>query len=103
MNDVVKAVHFPIPTSDQLRHNMKDSDRYTVVDMNHSFHQFPMDKESQQLFVFTTPFGLFRFVMLVMGTPAASGECHKKIGEIVKGLEGVIQIKDDVIVHGEGT
>ena len=87
MNDVVKSVHFPIPTSDSLRHRMKGSDRFTQIDMNHSFHQFPLDKPSQKLFVFTTPFGLFKFVKLVMGTPPASGECHKRIKQVIEGWE----------------
>ena len=37
-----------------------------------------------------------------MGTPTASGECHKRIEEILRGLKGVEQIKDDVVVHGVG-
>ena len=102
MNDMVKSVHFPIPTSDSLRHRMRGSDRFTQIDMNHSFHQFPLDKPSQKLFVFTTPFGLFKFVKLVMGTPPASGECHKRIKQVIEGLDGVEQIKDDLVIHGRG-
>ena len=37
-----------------------------------------------------------------MGTPPASGECHAKMSQILAGLEGVIVIKDDIIVHGKG-
>ena len=102
MNKAVKAVHFPIPTSEQLRHEFQGSDRYSVLDMNHSFHQFVLDEESRQLFTFTTPYGLFRFKRLVMGTPPASGECHSRIRKVIQGLDGVVQIKDDVVIHGKG-
>ena len=37
-----------------------------------------------------------------MGTPPASAECHTKLKEILKDLEGVVQIKDDLVVHGTG-
>ena len=37
-----------------------------------------------------------------MGAPPASAECHGKMKEILKGLEGVVQIKDDLVVHGVG-
>ena len=30
----------PIPTPQELRHSFAGSDRYSVVDLNHSFHQF---------------------------------------------------------------
>ena len=39
---------------------------------------------------------------LVMGTAPASSECHKRIRIILEGLEGVTQIKDDLVVHGKG-
>ena len=102
MADAVKNVHFPIPTPEQLRHQFLGSDRFTTVDMNHAFHQFKIDEESSKLFKFTTPFGLFKFRRLVMGTPPASGECHTKLAQITAGLMGVVQIKDDLVIHGKG-
>jgi hypothetical protein len=35
-----------------------------------------------------------------MGSSPASSEAHKRIKKVVAGLEGVLQIKDDVLVHG---
>ena len=104
MADAVKTSHFPIPTPQELRHNFLGSDRFSVVDLNHAFHQFEMDEASKNLFVFYGPDGtLLRFNRLVMGTSSASSECHERIRQIVEGLEGVQQIKDDVVVHGKGT
>ena len=37
-----------------------------------------------------------------MGTPPASGECHAAMAKILEGLEGVIVIKDDILVHSKG-
>merc|ERR1719347_1408918 len=37
-----------------------------------------------------------------MGTGPASSECHERIRIILEGLEGVTQIKDDLVVHGKG-
>ena len=102
MEDVVLTAHFPIPTAEQLRHQFEGSDRYSVIDLNHAFHQFEIDEESRALFVFTTPFGLYRFKRLVMGTAPASAECHTKLKDLLEGLEGVVQIKDDLVIHGKG-
>ena len=46
--------------------------------------------------------GLYTFNTLVMGTAPASSECHERIRIILEGLEGVTQIKDDLVVHGKG-
>ena len=61
-----------------------------------------MDEESQDLLVFYTPWGLYEYNTLVMGVSCASSECHERIRLIVVGLEGVQQIKDDIVVHGKG-
>ena len=55
MKDAVKTSKFPIPTVAELRHEFRGSDRYSVLDMNHAFHQFSMTEESKKLFVFYTP------------------------------------------------
>ena len=102
MADVIKIPHFPIPTPEQLRHKFSGGDRFSVLDLKHAFHQFEIDEESRKLFVFTTPFGLYRYKRLVMGTPPASAECHSKLAKVLEGLEGVVQIKDDLVIYGKG-
>ena len=102
MKKAVRASHFHIPTPQELRHEFLGSDRFSVVDFNHAFHQFPMDDESKDLFVFHTPWGLHRLNTLVMGTHSGSSELQERVRVILKGLEGVVQIKDDVVIHGTG-
>ena len=59
---------------------------------------------SKDLFVFYGPDNtLLRYNRLVMGTSIASRECHEHIQQIVDGLKGVQQIKDDVVIHCMGT
>ena len=66
------------------------------LDMNHSFFQFPMDKETQRLYMFYMAKGLYKFNMLVQGASLASGKTHERIRKILVGLEVVVQIKDDL-------
>ena len=102
MEKAVRPTHFPMPTSEDLRHRFKGSDRFSLIDLNHAFHQFPLDEESKNLFVFYTPWGLYRYETLVMGVHTASSECQEKVRLLLEGLEGVQQIQDDVVVHGAG-
>ena len=37
MADAVKTAHFPIPTLEELRHDFKDSNRFSILDMNQCF------------------------------------------------------------------
>ena len=99
MVEAVKTSHFPIPTPTELRHEFRGSDRFSQLDMNHSFHQFEMTESSKDLYKFWTPRGLYRFETLVMGVSSGSSECHEKLRGILEGLDGVVQIKDDLVVH----
>ena len=54
------------------------------------------------MFVFTTPFGLYRFKRLVQGISPVSPESHKVLRRMLSGIEGVVQIKDDWTVYGKG-
>ena len=35
-----------------------------------------------------------------MGAHPASGECQSKMAEILRGLDGCVKIKDDIVIHG---
>merc|ERR1711888_546832 len=40
--------------------------------------------------------------MLAMGIHTALSECQEKLRRVLEGLEGVLQIQDDIVVHGKG-
>ena len=102
MNEHLVPTKVPIPTPEQLRHKFHGSDHFTAVDCRDSYFHFLLDPESQNLFKFHGEDGVYRFKVLVMGTPPASGECHNAMAYILQGLKGVVQIKDDIVVHGKG-
>ena len=56
----------------------------------------------RKLFTFRTPWGLYRYVRLPSGVNCASAECNNNFRGIVEGLEGIVQIQDDVVVCGKG-
>ena len=101
LNNWVYQTHEPIPTPGELRHAMKGSNRFSTLDMVHSFHQFVLEPEARKLFTFRAPGGLFRYKRLVMGNSPASSEAHRRIKMVLEGCEGTVQIKDDVLVYGK--
>ena len=102
MAKAVTTSHYPIPTPQELRHSFVGSDTFSALDMRHSFFQFKMDEETKRHYVFWTPWGLYRFETLAMGVSSASAETHERIRRMLARLEGVAQIKDDIVVHGCG-
>ena len=65
------------------------SDRFTALDARDAFYHFLLTKRSQDLFKFNTEEGVYKFLCLVMS-------------QILAGLKGVLAIKDDILVHGNG-
>ena len=102
MNDYIVKTSVPIPTTKELRHDLEGSDRFSALDCWDSFFYFLLDRQSQDLFKFHGVDGIYRFKVLVMGTPPASGKCHAAMANILQELRGVIVIKDDILVHGVG-
>ena len=103
VNKVIYPTHEPIPTSDELRHNLIGCDRFSTLDMTNCYHQFEIEENARKLYAFRTPWGIYRYKRMVMGTSPASSEIQKRIRAIVNHLPGAIHIKDDILIHGVGT
>ena len=102
VNRNVYATHEPIPTTEELRHELKGSDRFTKLDMTNCYHQFEIEEQARKLYSFRTPWGIYRYKRMVMGTSPASSEIQKRIRQIVGKCRNAIHIKDDILVHGKG-
>ena len=102
VNKDIHPSHEPIPTIEQLRHKLKGSDRFSVIDITNCYHQFPLEEDAKKLYCFRTPTGIYRYETLVQGTSPASGEAQKKIRELIKSCTNALNIKDDILIHGKG-
>jgi len=83
VNKVIYPTHEPIPTSDELRHTLIGCDRFSTLDMTNCYHQFEIEENAQKLYAFRTPWGIYRYKRMVMGTSPASSEIQKRIRAIV--------------------
>ena len=90
VNKVVYPTHEPIPTPEELRHKLKGSDRFSTLDMTNCYYQFEIEEDARKLFVFRTPWGIYRYKRMVMGTSPASSEIQKKIRETISQCENAI-------------
>ena len=74
VNEQVYQTHEPIPTPEELRHEFKDSNCFTKLDMTNCYHQFEIEANARKLFAFRTPLGIMQFKRMVPGTSPASSE-----------------------------
>ena len=102
VNKEIYATHEPIPTSEELRHKLRGSDRFSTLDMTNCYHRFVIEENARKLFSFRTPWGIFRYKRMVMGTSPAYSKIQKKIRGIISKCQNAIHIKDDILVHGTG-
>ena len=102
LNKSMYPTHEPIPTVEELRHEVRGSDRFSSLDFTNCYYQFEIEENVRKLYAFRTPWGTYRYKRMVMGTSPESSEIQKKIRETVQNCRNIVHIKDDIIVHGVG-
>ena len=71
------------------------------MDLTYGYHQIPIDKESQNLLVISTPMGRFKFTVLAHGVCSAL-DIFNNLTDGTMTYEGSQAIKnlDDVLLYG---
>ena len=100
-NEAIKRVKHPMPTLDELIHDLNGCKVFSKLDLNQAYHQIELHPESRYITTFSTHLGLHRYKRLNYGVNAASEKFQKIIEDTLSGLEGVRHISDDIIVASE--
>ena len=61
---------------------------FTKIDARKGYHQCPLDKESQILTTFITPFGRFKYLRAPYGISSISEHYNRRMDEALNGLSG---------------
>ena len=101
LNSSVQRERHPIPSVDHILAQLGDPTIFSKLDANLGFWQIHLNKESALLTTFISPFGRFCFNRLPFGITSAPKYFQKCMSEILSGLEGIVCMMDDVLVHGK--
>ena len=52
---------------------------------------------------FATPYGRYRWCRLPFGLSVSSEIFQKRVNQILEGLEGILDITDDILIYGVGS
>jgi transposase InsO family protein len=101
LNKAVKRERFVLPTTDEITAELSGSTVFSSLDAAAGFWQIPLDKDSQRLTTFITPFARYCFKRLPFGISSAPEIFQRKMVETLEGLPGTAVYMDDIIVHGK--
>ena len=85
-------------TLEDIVDKLKGATLFAVFDSTKSFFHVPVDEASKKLTAMLTPIGIFVYNVLAMGLSNATDIFEKCMREIVKDLDGIMNIADDVLV-----
>lgn len=101
-NQAIVRERQPIPTVEEILHDLNGSTVFTKLDLKWGFHQVSLKEESRHITTFATHRGLFRYRRLMFGISSAPEKYQKIIQDVFRTCRGVENIADDIIVHGKG-
>ena len=69
-----------------------------MFDALKGYHRCPLDKTSQLLTTFITPFGRYKFLRTSFGICSISEHYNRRIDEAFSGLKNYRKVVDDVLI-----
>ena len=100
-NDAIVREKFPIPTADDILHEINGSKVFSKLDLKYGYHQLELEEKSREITTTVTHKGYYRYTRLIFGMNNASEYYQYHIGDAIRDCEGVHNISDDIIVHGK--
>jgi len=100
-NNAILRERHPIPTVDEMLHELNQSTVFSKLDLRLGFHQLVLHKDSRAVTTFATHLGLFRYTRLFFGVNSAPEVYQHILKQVLSNCVGAANIADDIIVHGK--
>ena len=101
LNTAVERERYMLPSLEDIAPKLRGSSVFTKLDASSGFYQIPLDKESQILTTFMTPFGRFCFKRIPFGITSAPEIFQRIMSTMLKDHDGTEVIMDDILIHGK--
>ncbi len=90
----------PLPHMEELLSDLRGASVFTTIDLAAAYHQLTLHEECRDITAFITHDGLFRYCRVPYGLASAPAAFQKMMETILKGIRGVRNYLDDIIVYG---
>ncbi|CAB0004121.1 unnamed protein product [Nesidiocoris tenuis] len=103
LNKEIEYFQYPLPTVESAFMYLNGARFFTCLDLNQAFHQIPLDRASQRLTAFQTPFGCYCYKRLPFGVAVGSQALSCLMDEVLGDLKYtfVFNFQDDVFIYSE--
>jgi hypothetical protein len=102
LNKALKRETYHLPVLDDLMPDLARAKVFSSVDLTAGYWHCVLDEESSLLTTFATPFGRYRWKRLPFGLSASSEIFQKRVNQALEGLNGILNITDDILVYRVG-
>ena len=99
VNEAIERERHPIPTIEEVLHDLNGSTVFSKLDLKWGFHQVELETESRRITAFITHRGLFQYKRLMFGITSAPDKYQKIVKDVLIGCKGVANIADDLIIY----
>ena len=96
LNKAIKRNHHKTPTLEELTHKFREARFFSKLDAKSGYWAVKLDKESQLLTTFNSPFGRFCFKRMPFGLVMSQDVFQHKMDQILERCPGTIGIADYV-------
>ncbi len=100
LNKAILRPYYPMRTLEDILPELAGSQYYTKLDTRSAYWTCELSDDSSILTTFNSPYGRYRYLRLPYGLKSSQDVFQRKLDECLEGLNGVVSIVDDVIVHG---
>ena len=101
LNKGVQRELYPLPRVSEMLSQLSKGRLFSKLDANSGFWQVILEPKSRLLTTFITPWGRYCFNRMPFGISSAPEFFQRCMSKILKGLEGVVCMMDDILVYGE--
>ena len=100
-NKAVKRERHVTPTVREMIGDLTGSRVFSKLDLNQGYNQLELAPESRYITTFSTHMGLMRYKRLNFGISSAAEIFQNVIRETLEGIDGAMNISDDILVSGK--
>ena len=98
-NGAIARERHPIPTVEELLHDLNGSTIFSKIDFKWGFHQILLSEESRHISSFVKHRGLHQYKRLMFGVTSAPEKYQQIIRDLLRDCAWVANIADDLTIH----
>ena len=91
-----------MPILDEILSELSQAKVFSTVDLRSGLGHCVLDDESSLLTTFNTPYRRYLWLRIPFGLSVSPEIFQKRVNQTLEGLEGVLNIADDIIIYGVG-